>query len=98
MFTTSVGARQLLVGSQPTDARTVESPAPEPVALFVSADDGGVERVMTIARVVFDWNCPQFIIPRFDASDLSDFVGLEIFKLETRIAELKAESASLRAQ
>lgn len=72
--------------------------APDLVERLATEDSGRVERVVTITLVAFDWNCPQFITPRFDTAELSALVAPEIAKLETRIAELEAENASLRAQ
>ncbi len=57
---------------------------------------GRVERAMVIRIAAFDWNCPQFITPRFDTEELTALVGPEISRLETENAELKAELAALR--
>ena len=57
---------------------------------------GRVERLVTIEIDAFDWNCPQFITPRFDASEIAQLVAPEMDKLTARIAELEAENASLR--
>ena len=59
---------------------------------------GRVERVVTIALEAFDWNCPQFITPRFDASEIAQLVGPEMDKQAARIAELEAELAALKGQ
>jgi len=72
--------------------------APELTHALETEDAGRVERVVTISLVAFDWNCPQYITPRFDTEELSALVGPEMSKLETRIAELEAENASLRAK
>lgn len=57
---------------------------------------GRVERLVTIKLDAFDWNCPQFITPRFDATEIAQLVGPEMKKLNARIAELEAENARLR--
>lgn len=57
---------------------------------------GRVERLVTIEIDAFDWNCPQFITPRFDASEIAQLVAPELDRLTARIAELEAENASLR--
>ena len=44
----------------------------------------------------FDWNCPQFITPRFDQAELTALVGPELDRLETKIRELEAENAALK--
>lgn len=59
---------------------------------------GRVERLVTIRLEAFDWNCPQFITPRFDASEIAQLVGPEMDKLSARIAELEAENAVLKGQ
>jgi uncharacterized protein len=48
-----------------------------------------VERIFQIEVVGFDWNCPQYIKPRYTAADLEP--------LRARIAELEAELAKARA-
>ncbi|WP_439579354.1 pyridoxamine 5'-phosphate oxidase family protein [Elioraea sp.] len=53
-----------------------------------------VERGLLIAVKGFDWNCPQHIAPRFTAEDM----GNAIAPLQTRIAELEAALAALRAE
>ncbi|WP_299045940.1 pyridoxamine 5'-phosphate oxidase family protein [uncultured Tateyamaria sp.] len=59
---------------------------------------GRVERVVTIAVEAFDWNCPQFITPRFDASEIAQLVGPELDKQAARIAALEAELAAVKGQ
>ena len=59
---------------------------------------GKVERLVTIEIEAFDWNCPQFITPRFDAAEIAQLVGPEMDKLTARVAELEAEIAGLRGQ
>ncbi|WP_102109750.1 pyridoxamine 5'-phosphate oxidase family protein [Oceaniglobus roseus] len=58
---------------------------------------GRPERCLLIEVAAFDWNCPQFITPRFDADEIAALVGPEIDRLTARIAELEAENARLRA-
>lgn len=52
--------------------------------------EGRVERVMTIRVAAFDWNCPQFITPRFDTTEMAALVGPELERLEAENAELRA--------
>lgn len=72
--------------------------APELAEKLATEGQGRVQRVMTIRIAAWDWNCPQFITPRFDTAEMTALVGPEISRLETRTAELEAEVASLRAQ
>ena len=72
--------------------------APELAEKLATEGQGRVERVMTIRIVAFDWNCPQFITPRFDTNEVAALVGPEMSRLETRIAELEAENAALKGE
>ena len=46
-----------------------------------------VERLFFIEVVSFDWNCPQYITPRYTAAE----VEMAVTPLRQRIAELEAE-------
>jgi predicted pyridoxine 5'-phosphate oxidase superfamily flavin-nucleotide-binding protein len=46
-----------------------------------------VERLFFIEVVSFDWNCPQYITPRYTAAE----VEMAVTPLKQRIAELEAE-------
>ena len=46
-----------------------------------------VERLFFISVVSFDWNCPQYITPRYTAAE----VEVAVAPLKQRIAELEAE-------
>lgn len=72
------------------------SDAPELAAQLATAGEGRVERVVTITVETFDWNCPKFITPRFDAGEIAQLVAPEMSRLEARIAELEAENAALK--
>jgi hypothetical protein len=66
------------------------SEAPELVAAL--PDDklrARAERLLLIDVQAFDWNCPQYIEPRFTTADITP----AITRLQTRIAELEAELA-----
>ncbi|WP_299281236.1 pyridoxamine 5'-phosphate oxidase family protein [uncultured Tateyamaria sp.] len=66
---------------------------PDLAARVAVEGQGRVERVVTIKLVAFDWNCPQFITPRFDAGEIAQLVAPEMDKLTARIAELEAALA-----
>lgn len=72
--------------------------APELAAQLAVEGQGRVERVVTIALEAFDWNCPQFITPRFDSAEIAQLVGPEMDKLNARIAALEAENAALKGR
>lgn len=54
---------------------------------------GEAERLFRIKVDAFDWNCPQFITPRFTAAEVENAV----LPLRQRIAELEAELKRVRA-
>ncbi|MEP5728376.1 MAG: pyridoxamine 5'-phosphate oxidase family protein [Sulfitobacter sp.] len=72
--------------------------APDLVQKLATQGEGRVQRVMTIRITAWDWNCPQFITPRFDAREVSALVGPEIQRLEARNAALEEEVAALRKE
>jgi uncharacterized protein len=49
-----------------------------------------VERVFLIEVTGFDWNCPQYITPRFTEADIAEHTA----PLQARIAELEAQLAA----
>lgn len=51
-----------------------------------------IERVMLIDVVSFDWNCPQYITPRFTEEEVRSAVA----PLHERIAQLEAELEGAR--
>jgi hypothetical protein len=48
-----------------------------------------VERLFLIDTVSYDWNCPQYITPRFTESEITE----QTAALRERIAELEARLA-----
>ena len=69
---------------------------PALTAQMAGGGQGCVERLVTVRLVAFDWNCPQFITPRFDSAEIAQLVGPEMEKMTARIAELEAENAALK--
>ena len=59
--------------------------APEPLR-------SKVERLFLIQVISYDWNCPQYITPRYTASDVEQYAA----GLKARIAELEVQLAELR--
>jgi len=49
-----------------------------------------VERLFLIQVISYDWNCPQYITPRFTAAEVTDYTA----PLKARIAELEAQLAA----
>jgi uncharacterized protein len=49
-----------------------------------------VERFFLIQLISYDWNCPQYIAPRFTAAQVEKFTA----PLKARIAELEAQLAA----
>jgi uncharacterized protein len=50
---------------------------------------GKIERVFLIEVVSYDWNCPQYITPRFTEAEIEAHAA----PLKARIAELEAQAA-----
>lgn len=65
--------------------------APDLAANLHTDGQGRVERIMTIRIAGFDWNCPQFITPRFDTAEMAALLGPELERLETENAALRAQ-------
>lgn len=49
-----------------------------------------IERLILIESIGFDWNCPQYITPRYTAAELEQFIA----PLKARIAELEKQLAA----
>jgi len=49
-----------------------------------------VERLFLIQVISYDWNCPQYITPRFTAAEMEKYVA----PLKARIAELETQLAA----
>ena len=56
--------------------------------------DGDVERLVLIDVLGFDWNCPQYITPRYTEHEVEKAVA----PLRERLAELELENAELRSR
>ena len=61
-----------------------DQPCPSP------ALRGKIERLFLIEVVSYDWNCPQYITPRFSEAEIEAHTA----PLKARIAELVAQSAT----
>lgn len=57
-------------------------------------DQGKVERLFTIDIEAFDWNCPQFITPRFTEAELAASLSPMVDELQT----LRQENAFLKQE
>ena len=51
-----------------------------------------VERLFLIRVISYDWNCPQYITPRYTAAEVEQYAA----GLKARIAELEVQLAELR--
>jgi uncharacterized protein len=78
---------KLLGHARVLDAREhtelVDQLAPEPLR-------NKVERLFLIQVISYDWNCPQYITPRFTAAEVEKYAA----SLKVRIAELEAQLAA----
>jgi uncharacterized protein len=82
---------KLLGHARVLDAREhqelVDELAPEPLRKKV-------ERLFLIQVISYDWNCPQYITPRFTAAEVEMYAA----PLKARVAELEALLAAATAQ
>ncbi len=69
--------------------------APELVSLLEVAGQGNVERLFTLELEAFDWNCPQFITPRFTENDVREIIAPQLEAMKTENEALKARLAAL---
>jgi hypothetical protein len=51
---------------------------------------GKIERLVLIETVSYDWNCPQYITPRFTEAEMEAHIA----PLKARIAELETQAAT----
>ncbi|MEO1101070.1 MAG: pyridoxamine 5'-phosphate oxidase family protein [Pseudomonadota bacterium] len=65
---------------------------PKLAATLAIEGAGKIERLFTLDIEAFDWNCPQFITPRFTEAELASAFAPMVQELEY----LKAENARLR--
>ncbi len=72
--------------------------APDLAAMLHVEGEGRVERVFTLEVEAFDWNCPQFITPRFTEDEVRaamapqlEALAVENEKLKARLAELEGK-------
>jgi predicted pyridoxine 5'-phosphate oxidase superfamily flavin-nucleotide-binding protein len=81
---------KLLGHARVLDAREhpelVDQLAPEPLR-------SKVQRLFLIQVISYDWNCPQYITPRFTAVEMEEYVA----PLKARIAELETQLAAREA-
>jgi uncharacterized protein len=69
--------------------------APELAARLHVEGEGRVERVVTLEVEAFDWNCPQFITPRFTAEQIREMIAPQVEQLSAENEALKARLAAL---
>ncbi len=68
--------------------------APDLVETLAVEGGGRVERLFLIDVEAFDWNCPQFITPRFTEAELQEHLR----PLLQEVGMLRAETEKLRAR
>ena len=71
--------------------------APERADAVAIEGQGRIERIFTIEIEAFDWNCPQFITPRFTEAEIQSALGDRMTDLQKENAALKARLAALEA-
>ncbi|MEM6557176.1 MAG: pyridoxamine 5'-phosphate oxidase family protein [Pseudomonadota bacterium] len=76
-------------------ARVQEADANPDLAETLAIDgQGQVERLFTLDIEAFDWNCPQFITPRFTEAELAASLSPMVEELQT----LRQENAFLKQE
>ena len=78
---------------------TMAEAADDPVLAerLATENAGRVERLMTIRIVAFDWNCPQFITPRYTQDEVTALVAPHLKERDDKIAELSRKLAACEA-
>jgi len=69
--------------------------APDLAAMLHVEGEGRVERVFTLDVEAFDWNCPQFITPRFTEDEVRAAIAPQLEALTAENEKLKARLAEL---
>ena len=69
--------------------------APDLAAKVHIDGEGRVERVFTLEVEAFDWNCPQFITPRFSEDEVRTIITPQFDALKEENETLKARLAKL---
>lgn len=70
-------------------------------SLINPEDKAVVERIYVIEVIGFDWNCPQYITPRFTEAEIAAAVGpltAELEQLRSEVAQLRATKDSLKSE
>ena len=80
-------------------AKVVEAADNPELAKQLETDGAGrVERLVTICIVAFDWNCPQFIEPRYTQAEVTALVAPHLAERDRKIEELTQELAAAKSQ
>ncbi|MDX8351450.1 pyridoxamine 5'-phosphate oxidase family protein [Cognatiyoonia sp. IB215182] len=61
---------------------------PELAQKLAQEGQGPAERLVTIRLVAQDWNCPQYITPRFTEAEIADLLGPRLNELNRQIGVL----------
>ncbi|MEM6385567.1 MAG: pyridoxamine 5'-phosphate oxidase family protein [Pseudomonadota bacterium] len=69
--------------------------APDLVGRLAVEGAGRIERVVTIRVIAFDWNCPQFITPRYDVDEVNALVAPHLSARDRAIQRLSDRLAAL---
>jgi uncharacterized protein len=69
--------------------------APELAARLHVEGEGRVERIFSLEVEAFDWNCPQFITPRYTAEQIREMIAPQIEQLSAENEALKARLVTL---
>ena len=77
-------------------ARVIDASTDEDLLRALETEGKGrIERLFVIDVEAFDWNCPQFITPRFTEEQIVEMVGDRVEALQLENSALKAKLAAL---
>jgi predicted pyridoxine 5'-phosphate oxidase superfamily flavin-nucleotide-binding protein len=75
-------ARVKLIGQA---AMIAASDDPALAAVLAQEGQGPVERLMTIKITAFDWNCPQYITPRYTEEEIGEMLAPRMAEINDQI-------------
>ncbi|NNE81661.1 MAG: pyridoxamine 5'-phosphate oxidase family protein [Silicimonas sp.] len=68
---------------------------PDLAKKLITPGSGRVERLTTIRIVAFDWNCPQFITPRYTQDEVTAMVAPHLAERDRKIEDLTQRLTAL---
>ncbi|MEP5758343.1 MAG: pyridoxamine 5'-phosphate oxidase family protein [Litoreibacter sp.] len=69
--------------------------APDLAETLTQSGAPGTDRFVTFEIDSFDWNCPQYITPRFDEAEIQQMIGPRLTEMNDYIAALEQKLTTL---